>query len=190
MGIHLRRELLSYGTALLMLQGLESRHHLMSLKVGRGKAASVPSVSAEIRGMQNRDLRDSVFQSMLPDLIVGIGSMTTLPWSNRDQLIQNITKQVYRGLHDDPSQQAAYFARFRKHLQRVQSREAAKQRNRDQLTMISWSRMSARRYKAQMPFCHPPGDIKRQHATRCLSGVVHERGTADAPATGSTYGER
>ena len=152
MGIHLSRELLSYGTALLRLQGLEIRHHLMSLKVGCGKAASVPSVSAEIRGMQNRDLRDSVFQSMLPDLIVGIGSMTTLPWSNRDQFIQNITKQVYRGLHDDPSQQAAYFARFRKHLQRVQSREAAKQpRPVDYDLMVSHVRQALQGTDAFLP---------------------------------------
>ena len=137
MGIHLRRELLSYGTALLVLQGLESRHHLVALKVGRGRAASVPAVSAELRRMQNRDLSNPRFQSMLPDLLVGISSLTTLPYQNQTQLINNIIGQVYRGLHSDLSAQAEYFARFRKHLQLAQSNAAARIRPRDYDMMMS-----------------------------------------------------
>ena len=131
MGISLRRELLSYGTSLLVLQGLESRHHLVSLKVGRGRAASVPAISAEIRRMQNQDLRDPRFQGMLPDLMAGISTLTTLPYQNQTQLINNIMGQVYRGLHADLSAQAEYFGRFRKHLQNAQSNAAARARPRD-----------------------------------------------------------
>ena len=137
MGIHLRRELLSYGTSLLVLQGLESRHHLVALKVGRGRAASVPAVSAEIRRMQNRDLHNPRFQSMLPDLLVGISSLTSLPYENQTQLINNIMGQVYRGLHADLSSQADYFARFRKHLQFAQSTAAARVRPRDYDMMMA-----------------------------------------------------
>ena len=131
MGIALRRELLSYGTSLLVLQGLESRHHLVSLKVGRGRAASVPAVSAELRRMQNRDLQQQQFQDMLPELMNGISSLTTLPYTSQAQLIQNILGQVYRGLHADLSRQADYFSRFRKHLQVAQASAAANVRSQD-----------------------------------------------------------
>ena len=137
MGISLRRELLSYGTALLVLQGLESRHHLVALKVGRGRAASVPAVSAEIRRMQNKDLVDPRFQSMLPELMTGISSLTSLPYGNQTQLINKIMGQVYRGLRADLSQQAEYFARSRRHLQHAQSNAAARIRPRDYDMQVS-----------------------------------------------------
>ena len=121
MGLTLRRELLSYGTALLVLKGLESRHHLVSQRVGRGRAASVPAVSAELRRLQNRDLHDGRFQEMLPDLLDGLGTLTTLPYINKEQLLSNVVGQVYRGLHSNLDRQAEYFARFRKYLQQSQT---------------------------------------------------------------------
>ena len=142
MGVSLRRELLSYGTSLLVLQGLESRHHIVSLKVGRGRAASVPAVSAELRRMQNRDLREKLFQDMLPDLMNGLGTLTTLPWTSQAQLIQNIIGQVYRGLHADLSRQAEYFARFRKHLQVAQSSSLARIRPRDYEMKMAYLRQT------------------------------------------------
>lgn len=113
MEIGLRRELLTYGTTLLVLKGLESRHHLVALKVGRGRAASVSAVSAEIRRLQNKDLRDQRYAEQLPDLLADLGQLTSLPYRNRTELLSNIVGQVYRGMHDTMSAEGAYFQKFR-----------------------------------------------------------------------------
>ena len=122
LGPALRKELLCYGTSLLVLQGLESRHHLISVKVGRGRAASVSAVSAEIRRLQNKDLRDERFVAQLPELLANLGQLTSLPYRNRTELMSNILGQVYRGLHDSMLVEGESFQKFRDSLkQKVQS---------------------------------------------------------------------
>lgn len=101
MALDLRKELLSYATSLLVLQGLEGRHHLVSLRVCRGRATSVPAVSAELRRIQNRDVHDTRFRETLPNLLDSLGELTTLPYNSRTELVENITGQVYRGLHQE-----------------------------------------------------------------------------------------
>ena len=109
----LRRELLSYGSALLVLKRLEAQHFLVGLKGRRGRNASVPHISAEMRRKHNKDHMQDDFELDFPDLMSSIGELTTAPWQNRTQLVQFITKQVYRGLHDNLKKQHEHFERFR-----------------------------------------------------------------------------
>ena len=113
MRLVLRRELLSYGSCLLVLKRLEAKHFLTGLKAHRARAASVPAISAEMRRRQNNDHMTDHFVNEFPELLPGIGELTTLPWANKVQLIRIITGQVYRGLHDNLSQQHQHFDGFR-----------------------------------------------------------------------------
>ncbi len=112
----LRRELISYGLSLLVLKRLEARHHLVSQRASRGRAASVAAISAELRRVQNRDIFEPLFEDNIDDFLSSIGELTDLPYTSRTDLVQIVTAQVYRGLHDNLEQQAAYFKRFRDHL--------------------------------------------------------------------------
>ena len=112
----LQRELISYGLSLLVLKRLEARHHLVSQRASRGRAASVAAISAELRRVQNRDIFEPLFENNIDDLLSSIGELTDLPYTSRTDLVQIVTAQVYRGLHNNLEQQAAYFKRFRDHL--------------------------------------------------------------------------
>ena len=116
LGLALRKELLSYATALLVLKTLESRHHLIQQAISRGRALSVASVSADLRRKHNRDLHRDDFQADLPSLLESLGTLTCMPWRTRTELVNAIVGQTYRGLHDDLSAQADYYKRFREFL--------------------------------------------------------------------------
>lgn len=118
MGLSLRRELLAYGTSLLVLQGLEAKHHLISIKISRGRAVSCAAVSAELRRLQNQDIQSAEFQESLPRLLERLGELTSLPYNNKTQLLQKITGQIYRGLHDNLFLQQEYFSRYREYLKK------------------------------------------------------------------------
>ena len=113
MNLVLRRELLSYGSCLLVLKRLEAKHFLVGIKAHRARAASVPAISAEMRRRQNQDHMTYLFEQEFPNLLASLGSLTTLPWVNKSQLVSIITRQVYRGLHDNLSHQHQHFDRFR-----------------------------------------------------------------------------
>ena len=113
MRLILRRELLAYGSCLLVLKRLEAKHFLVGLKAHRARAATVPAISAEMRRNHNGDHLLDAFEDEFPNLLSEIGCLTTLPYQNKTQLIQSITKQVYRGLHDNLEQQHQHFDRFR-----------------------------------------------------------------------------
>ena len=131
LGVRLRRELLSYGLSLLVLKRLESRHHLVSQKAGFGRAASVPAISAEIRRMQNRDLVRPEFEQHVGSLIDSLGELTDLPFSSRSELIDIVTGQLFRGLHENLELQANYFKRFRDRLRFLTDRGSQTQRDPD-----------------------------------------------------------
>lgn len=131
LGTRLRRELLSYGLSLLVLKRLESRHHLVSQKAGFGRAASVPAISAEIRRMQNRDLVRPEFEQHVGSLMDSLGELTDLPFSSRSELIDIVTGQLFRGLHENLELQANYFKRFRDRLRFLTDRGSQTQRDPD-----------------------------------------------------------
>ena len=131
LGTRLRRELLSYALSLLVLKRLESRHHLVSQKAGFGRAASVPAISAEIRRMQNRDLVRPDFEQQLGSLMDSLGELTDLPFSSRSELLDIVTGNLFRGLHENLELQANYFKRFRDRLRFLSDRGSQIRRDPD-----------------------------------------------------------
>lgn len=131
LGLRLRRELLSYGLSLLVLKRLESRHHLVSQKAGFGRAASVPAISAEIRRMQNGDLKRPEFECNITSFMDGLGALTDLPYSSRNELLDIVTGKLFRGLHENLDLQANYFKRFRDRLRYLCDKDSQHERTQD-----------------------------------------------------------
>ena len=59
------RELLSYSLSLVAMQRLESRHHLVNLRLQPSRASSAAQVSAHLRRKLNNDIRDDRFRLRL-----------------------------------------------------------------------------------------------------------------------------
>ena len=55
----LRKELLSYGSVLLVLKTLEAKHFAIGIRARAGRAASVHAISADMRRQVNRDLPET-----------------------------------------------------------------------------------------------------------------------------------
>lgn len=118
MPLVLRRELLSYGSCLVVLKTLEAKHFLVELRAQRGRATQVPTISADMRRRFNQDHLKQDFEDEFPNLLTGVAALTTLPWQTKTQLIDSITKQVYRGMHDNLERQHQHFDRFRSLLKK------------------------------------------------------------------------
>ncbi|CAL1127793.1 unnamed protein product [Cladocopium goreaui] len=82
----LRKELLSYGSVLLVLKTLEAKHFAIGIRARAGRAASVHAISADMRRQVNRDLLSDKFDECFPQLLDQLGELTTLPWQNKVQL--------------------------------------------------------------------------------------------------------
>ncbi|OLP99017.1 hypothetical protein AK812_SmicGene18471 [Symbiodinium microadriaticum] len=121
MTLLLKQELLSYAAALLVLKGLEAKHHLVHQTVSRGRGSSVAAVSSELRRKVNGDLHRDEFQRDLPQLMESLGELTSMPWRTRAELVEIVSSQCYRSLHDDLTAQAAFLKRYRQFLRSKQT---------------------------------------------------------------------
>ena len=61
------------------------------------------SVSADVRRKQNGDLQRPAFGQDLSKLLEDLGELTSLPWRTRAELLEAVSSQTYRALHDDLS---------------------------------------------------------------------------------------
>lgn len=114
----LRKELLSYGSVLLVLKTLEAKHFAIGIRARAGRAASVHAISADMRRQVNRDLLSDKFDECFPQLLDQLGELTTLPWQNKVQLLEIISKQFHRDLHACMESQKSCFERFRAYLKK------------------------------------------------------------------------
>lgn len=118
MQLKLRKELLSYASALLVLKTLEAKHFAIGSRARTGRAASVHAISADMRRHINGDMQSEHFAQQFPQLLDQLGELTTLPWQNRVQLLEIISNQVHRNLHASMDSQKACFERFRAYLKK------------------------------------------------------------------------
>jgi len=65
MSATLAQELYAYASALIVMQGLESRHHLGRIYMECARAAKLPAICANLRRHQNPDMRDPRFRERL-----------------------------------------------------------------------------------------------------------------------------
>jgi hypothetical protein len=68
-------ELASYAVGLVVMQRLESRHHLVSQRMARGRGTLPATLSAALRRAQNSDHLKPEFRAELSDLLKNIGEL-------------------------------------------------------------------------------------------------------------------
>lgn len=90
--------LLEYGSALCVMQRLEQKHHLVNLKLGRGRASTPAAVISGLRRSRNSDLFLPEFRDALPALMDRFGELVPERWCSHKELVE----KVYGYTLDDP----------------------------------------------------------------------------------------
>ena len=91
MELGLFKELLGYALALTSMQRLESRHHLINLKVSPGRASSAALVSANLRRRLNPDCRATEFRVNLERYMEEFDKLVPETWDSMTELHRLIT---------------------------------------------------------------------------------------------------
>lgn len=91
MGNTLFKKLLSYGLALVVMQRLESRHHLVSLKVGQGRAITAAAVSANLRRKLNNDTKQDSFKQNFSQYLERFEELVPETWTTMRELHQLVS---------------------------------------------------------------------------------------------------
>lgn len=93
--------LLGYSTALVVMQRLEGRHHLVNIAVARGRAQKPSAVAANLRRRMNRDLTHPDFKKLLPELLNSFETLIPQKWSSKGELLRIIYGYGLDELHPD-----------------------------------------------------------------------------------------
>ena len=101
MDLGLRRMLLGYGGALIVMQRLEGRHHLVHQSMSRGRAQTPAAVIAGLRRHHNPDVRMDAFREQLQDLMQRTGELVSQPWNSRRQLLDIVYGSGLDSMHPD-----------------------------------------------------------------------------------------
>ena len=119
-------ELLSYSSSLVVMQRLESRHHLVNMAVGRGRAQLPCATVANLRKVINRDLGDPKFRELLPTLLDNVTSLlpSEVTWNSRKELLERIYGYGLDQLHPDATFEEA---EIEKHTQAMVESKGQKQ---------------------------------------------------------------
>ena len=78
MPVELSDELLCYTSGLIVMQLLESRHHLVGICLAHGRAGQLPKVSAEMRRRLNTDSTHQVYRANLDSYMARLQDRTSL----------------------------------------------------------------------------------------------------------------
>ena len=75
LSVDLQELLVGYSTALVVMQRLESRHHLVNISMSRGRAQTPASVIAGLRRRMNQDLTHPTFRHLALTITSSGGGM-------------------------------------------------------------------------------------------------------------------
>ena len=78
MSVELADELRCYTSGLIVMQLLESRHHLVALALGHGRASKLPKLAADMRRHLNPDLSDNCFRANVDHYMARLQDRTSL----------------------------------------------------------------------------------------------------------------
>ena len=106
MGPKLKQMLIGYGTALIVMQRLEGRHHLVQINVSKGRALSPGGVFADLRRARHKDLRMPEFRQQLPALMAGVSDLVP-HWTSRRDMLRQIYGYGLEQLHEDVTAEEA-----------------------------------------------------------------------------------
>lgn len=97
----LKQLLVGYSTALVVMQRLEARHHLVNLALTRGRANSPAAVMANLRRRLNGDVHEPSFRDELELLLSRFGDLVVDEWESHKQLIEIVYGFGLEQLHPD-----------------------------------------------------------------------------------------
>ena len=86
MNILLFKEVLSYATALVAMQRLESRHHLVGMKMAVSRANSAAATSAMLRRHLNDDIKQETFQAHFEEYLQQFSRLVPEEWNSMSEL--------------------------------------------------------------------------------------------------------
>lgn len=109
-------ELMGYSTALVVMQRLESRHSLLKRFLAWRHKQMPATLSAALRRKENRDLENSTFQSLLPELLTSIGELDPGEWQSKTQFLERVSRASALAVHDPLKDQRSQVDTFREQL--------------------------------------------------------------------------
>ena len=101
--VQLQQLLQGYACSLVVMQRLESRHHLVNQALTRGRAGHPSSVIANLRRTLNGDVQDRQFRQELPNLLNRFTELVPDQWSSRKHLLELVYGFGLDSLHPDLS---------------------------------------------------------------------------------------
>ena len=95
--------LMGYCSSLIVMQRLEGRHHLINLRVSKGRALLPAGLFADLRRARHPDLRLDEFRKALPDLMQDLSSLVPDSWQSQRELLKRVYGFGLDDLHQDVS---------------------------------------------------------------------------------------
>ena len=86
MGEKLFHELLRYSLSLIVMQRLESRHHLVGMKISAGRANAAATASAMLRRRLNDDSKQEAFAESFEDYLQQFERLVPESWNSMKEL--------------------------------------------------------------------------------------------------------
>ena len=87
-----------------MMKRLESRQHLIQIKLSRGRNTSPAALAAEQRRLQNPDLHEKKLKQLLPELLLKFSELIPDEWQSFPDLIRKVYRYDLASLHGPVSQ--------------------------------------------------------------------------------------
>lgn len=91
MDTQLFQELLAYGAALLVMQRLEAKHHLVNQKMTVSRNSTPQTLSANLRRRLNKDCEQKEFRDNFPRYMTEFNLLVDTPWKSRYELSRIIS---------------------------------------------------------------------------------------------------
>ena len=110
MDTDLFRELLSYSLALVVMQRLESRHHLVNQKLSSSRASSAAYVSANLRRRLNNDAAEPTFRENFEMYLQKFDELVPEQWQTKCELHRLVSGHTLSLMFADVSVENAIIA--------------------------------------------------------------------------------
>lgn len=101
------QEVLSYSMALVVMQRLESRHHLVNQQLSPSRASSAAYISANLRRKMNQDCVQPTFRQNFESYLQRFDELVDEPWNTKCELHKLISGHTLSIMFSDVSVETA-----------------------------------------------------------------------------------
>jgi len=108
---HMQQLLFGYSTALVVMQRLEGKHHLINITLSQGRAQHPSAVVAALRRRMNKDLTHPSYRDLLPSLPHKFEDLVPQKWGSRRELLQIVYGYSLDSLHPNLDREEQEMAR-------------------------------------------------------------------------------